>query len=574
MGNNVSEDRNSERVEDWRTQDWSKLPPAERLVTMPQGLPERTLGYGVIRWIGDNLVHPDGDREGKPFQLTRNQALFILHFYEVDENGDFVYNEGVRRLGKGAGKTPFAAVMSLVELLGPVRFHAFDDRVPGGCVGKPVSGAWVQLVATTEAQTENTMRYIRLVLAQKNCRLKQDYQLDFGKTYIDSPNGAKLERLTSSASSAEGKQASFIIADETEHWTPNNGGPELYAVCGRNLAKTANTRMLQTSNAWEPGSGSVAEATWDNWVAQEEGAKHDEDKRVLYDAVIAPGNTSLSADTMPGEVSLQEALEWVYADCPWSLKALPNIKADIWKTSTPESDSWKFYLNRPMTSDNSWCPPHVFMRNHDADRFLARGESIVMFFDGSKSNDYSALVACSLEDGHVFTLGVWKPEKRNRLIDVHAVDSAVRSAFERYDVVAFWADVREWESFVKVSWAEEYRDRLTVWAEPHGKPPEPIAWDMRTKGYKFAEATEQCLGEIEDGVFTHDGHPDLVRAVANARVKEFKGRWIIKKETPKSPNKIDAAVCMIGARMLYRIVVSSKEWLKRSRSTSWSFGFD
>ena len=34
----------------------------------------------------------------------------------------------------------------------------------------------------------------------------------------------------------------------------------------------------------------------------------------------------------------------------------------------------------------------------------------------------------------------------------------------------------------------------------------------------------------------------------------------MKKESPKSPKKIDLAVCMVGARMLYRYVKASKEW--------------
>lgn len=48
--------------------------------------------------------------------------------------------------------------------------------------------------------------------------------------------------------------------------------------------------------------------------------------------------------------------------------------------------------------------------------------------------------------------------------------------------------------------------------------------------------------------------------MSNCRVNEFKGRWSVKKESPKSSKKIDLAVCMIGARMLYRHVKNSKEW--------------
>ena len=88
----------------------------------------------------------------------------------------------------------------------------------------------------------------------------------------------------------------------------------------------------------------------------------------------------------------------------------------------------------------------------------------------------------------------------------------------------------------------------------------PIAWDMRSHAYQFAEAAEPAFTEIQQQTFTHDGDSALGEHVSNCRVNEFKGRWSVKKESPKSSKKIDLAVCMIGARMLYRHVKNSKEW--------------
>ena len=51
--------------------------------------------------------------------------------------------------------------------------------------------------------------------------------------------------LTSSTSASEGAEATFVVADETEHWKPSNGGPELYATLADNLAKSGS-RMLET----------------------------------------------------------------------------------------------------------------------------------------------------------------------------------------------------------------------------------------------------------------------------------------------------------------------------------------
>lgn len=193
-----------------------------------------------------------------------------------------------------------------------------------------------------------------------------------------------------------------------------------------------------------------------------------------------------------------------------------------------------------------------------------------MFFDGSKSNDHTALIGCRMSDGHVFTLGVWAPDESTGIINFGKVDGAIDSAFAMYKVVAFYADVREWESYVKTAWPEKYGEDLLVWAVPKGKEPAPIAWDMRSHAYIFAEAAEMCYSEIQERGFTHDGNWDVSRHVGNARVHEVRGRFTIKKESPKSANKIDAAVCVVGARMVYRAVKASPEWEKRKNKGNWA----
>ena len=198
------------------------------------------------------------------------------------------------------------------------------------------------------------------------------------------------------------------------------------------------------------------------------------------------------------------------------------------------------------------------------ERELVDGEDVVLFFDGSKSGDHTALVGCCMSDGHVFTAGVWRPGELSGVVDVGAVDSMVRRMRERFNVVAFWSDVREWESFAKVSWPELFQDSILVPAQKHGKAAALVAWDMRSHRFDFAVAAEMCKAEIEDSLFTHDGNWETSQHIGNARMREQRGHVSIRKESPKSPNKIDAAVCVIGARMVYRAVLSSAEWEKYS----------
>ena len=99
-----------------------------------------------------------------PGRSSANEfSFFFAWWYAVDPDGRWLFDHGVRRLAKGSGKSPFAAVWALEELVGPVRLKDFDPKVPGGCVGKPVDMPWVQIAATAESQTANTMRMVRAV---------------------------------------------------------------------------------------------------------------------------------------------------------------------------------------------------------------------------------------------------------------------------------------------------------------------------------------------------------------------------------------------------------------------------
>ena len=90
-------------------------------------IPEHSLGWGVINWWFKYLNTPSGTDKGTEFIPTLEQARFILWWYAVDENGEFVYRNGTFRRLKGHGKDPMAAAMALVELSGPVAFSHFDE---------------------------------------------------------------------------------------------------------------------------------------------------------------------------------------------------------------------------------------------------------------------------------------------------------------------------------------------------------------------------------------------------------------------------------------------------------------
>lgn len=553
--------------------------PASRLSTLPGGEPALTLGFEAATWASRWLVQPNGPRAGRPFRPTYDQFRFLLWWYAVDPDGQWLYQHGVRRLAKGSGKSPFAAVLALIEFCAPVRLARKDDRVPGGCVGRPVDMPWVQIAATAESQTANTMRMVR-AFAPKGSTVVASFGLDPGKTkYYKLPEGT-LEVITSSVTASEGAESSFVVADETEHWRPSNAGPELAATLEDNLAKSG-ARMLETSNAWVPGAESVAEASWDSWVAEQEGRLREDGSRTLYDARLAPP----AADLADHE-SLNVALQSVYGDCDWKrpydpetdeyrgpVDVRPIIKR-IWSPTSSPSESKRKYLNWPSVHEDAWCDPAAWRQLADPARRVGAGEEVALFFDGSKSRDATALVGCCVSDGHVFVPStadgrptIWEPapaHDTDDVVPVEDVDIALDHIFATHNVVGFFGDVKEWESFVKIEWPRRFGEQLNVWAVPGGKDPQRIAWDMRGNVFEFTRAAELVDAEILEHGFTHDDNPVLARHVANCRRRPNRYGVSVGKESPSTPLKIDAAVCMIGARMVRRLVLAAAPAKQRS----------
>lgn len=505
---------------------------------MPSGTPSLTLGWEAIRWASKYLKQPNGPNAGQRWDFIETQARFILWWYALDEDGRWIYDHGVRRLAKGSGKSPFAGVWSLIEFCGPVRLDCFDPSLPGGVKGKPVGLPWIQIAATSESQTANTMRMVR-ALAAKGSRLAVDYKLDLGKTVMYKPDGGQLEIITSSAAAAEGAEITAAVGDETEHWTPARGGPDLAEVLDRNLAKSGS-RMMETCNAWEPGVGSVAETSYDAWVAQEEGRTRGKG-RILYDARVAPADVDLA-----DEGQLRKALTHVYGDCWWV--DLQPILNRIYSPKNPPDVSRRFYLNQPVASADSWITAPEWSGALDLVKEIQPGDLITLGFDGSRSRahgvtDATALIGCRVSDGHVFQLGIWEqPESwigdESWRVPVSLIEAAVREAFDTYRVAAFYADPAKWETYI-AAWEAKYGVDLPV----KSTRTNPIEWWM-TGGRSglIVRALEQFRSAVIDKDMSHGGAAALSRHVLNARRRVTNSGIQISKEHPDSKLKIDGAV--------------------------------
>ena len=206
-------------------------------------------------------------------------------------------------------------------------------------------------------------------------------------------------------------------------------------------------------------------------------------------------------------------------------------------------------------------------------------EQIVMFLDCSKSDDSTGLIGVRVSDGYTFTLGIWQKPRGERgeswLAPREEVDKRVDEVFARFsDILAFWGDPshakddeddsRYWDGLFD-RWHRKYKDRLQFWAVKTGDHLHAVMWDMtspaRTSAFVAAAETfvsdMEQLDDIEEFAprFRHDGHPALINHLKNAIRNP--GRWGVSlmKKHRESADKIDLAVCAVGAHMLRRVVL-------------------
>lgn len=518
-------------------------------------LPKRSLGWAIIDWMTENLKAPEGEPDD-PFMPTFEQVRFLLWWYAVDTRGRYAYRSGVLRRMKGWGKDPVVAAMSLAELCGPVAFSHWDEDT-GQPVGKPRMNAWIQVAAVSMEQTENTFSMFPQLATDK---LITEHKLEILKTMVYARGGRKIQAVTSNPKSLEGKRPTFVILNETQWWVGSNEGHKMYNVINGNVVKRAGvgSRYIAICNAHVPGQDSVGERMWDNYRSVESGQSVD--TGLLYDALEAPADTPVS-EIPPESVDpdgfheglrkLSEGIEVCRGDSHWL--DIEAIISSILDENNPISESRRMFLNQVNAAEDAWMTKALWEAIR-LDESLQPGDTITLGFDGSKSNDFTALVACRLSDGLLEVIRVWNPEDFGGEVPRDQVDSTVRWMFSHYKVVGFRADVKEFESYI-AGWTKDFGKKMKVKASPGN----PIAFDMRGQTKKFAFDCEKFLDAVVEKAVCHGGDKTLAVHVLNAHRHPTTFDAIsIRKASKDSSRKIDAAVAAVLAFSTRQEILMSK----------------
>lgn len=531
-------------------------------------LPTFTLGWRVLAWCGKWL----SDKTGKPWQFTAEQARFVLWFFAIDDDGSFLYHSAVLQRLKGWGKDPLLAAISVAAMFADVTFDHWDEDIP---VGREEPSAWVQIVAVNLQQTQNTMKLFPSLIGPE-CR--QHYGVQVGKRNVYGLGDTRqIEAVTASPLAIEGGRPTLIGRNETQNWTTGNGGHDMAGAIDGNATKSEGgaARILDICNAYRPGQDSVGERVREAWEATQGENAQAVSFGMFYDSLEAPPDAPLSADAATGVV------DSIRGDATWlSVKRI--LSSIVNGTNSASESRRKWYNQITATEDARFDPNHVKLcATTDS---LELGDEIVMFGDGSKSDDATGIVGCRISDGLCQTLHVQQPRKIKGvrgIIDRGAVDYAVTESMANFKVRAFYFDpshakddeAEDDERFfwpLCDEWSTRYGRRLKIWAVKTTDNKHAIAWDMTSHARlaQFVPAVEQLDADITNGQFRFHqiGNTSwLQRHLINARRHPGTHGISMRKDSRESSKKIDLAVCVAGARMLRRSVLLKRKTGKAER---------
>ena len=299
-----------------------------------------------------------------------------------------------------------------------------------------------------------------------------------------------------------------------------------------NMAKRpiADPWSLETTTAYSPGQGSIAEDTMD-YGRKIAAGKAKDTRLFFFHREASPEHDIATPEGLRAaliDASGPEAAQWSDID---------RIAAQ-W--NDPSLD--KQYLERVWTNRATGFASRAFP--FERWKALARpeyripkGALVTLGFDGSRVSDATGLVATEVATGFQQVVGHWENTAGVQDWRVRAGDvtPAVELAFEQWEVWRLYFDPPYWEE-EGVNWAGRWGEKVVV--------------EFKTNRWRLmGEALRPYRAAMEDGTVTNDGHAGMaqhignaVRSVTNIKGAEGELLWVIQKERDDSPFKIDLAV--------------------------------
>ena len=504
---------------------------------------------------------PDGFRKGEWFRLYDYQFEYLANFYLV--RGDvefdaeapvlgpaFVFRRGVLIGPQKLGKGPGTAAHVCLEGLGPALFAGWAGRGDGyacsahGCscgweyayaVGEPMGMRWptplIQITATSADQVGNVYEVLKPMITEGPLGALARVGEDFTRL----PNGGRIDVVSSSATSRLGQRITHAAQDEVGLWTPFNKMTKVAQTQFRGLAGMGGRASL-TSNAWDPSERSVAQAEFES------------DATDVYRQFVQPSRALSFANRR----DRRKILRVVYPRDTLrengghvDLDAIEAEAADLFGKDPAQAA--RFFGNILVAGAGAAVDPGLWERAARPGRAVVDGERIGLGFDGSISDDTTALIACTA-DGHLFvptvdgrpTVWVRPANVPDWRVPRLEVEDAVADVMSRYRVGRMLCDPPKWSTEIE-RWMETYNRGDVADAT--------VMFFDTNQGRRMAVACDRFTTDLANGALSHDAHPVLdshvlamVKKKAHLRADESDGRTLYVFTKGDEGRKIDAGV--------------------------------
>jgi phage terminase large subunit-like protein len=210
---------------------------------------------------------------------------------------------------------------------------------------------------------------------------------------------------------------------------------------------------------------------------------------------------------------------------------------------TPENEYRTKRCNQWVSTSEAWLPLGIWAACADPHPIPPLAE-VVLGFDGSFSNDSTALVAVQVgERPHVDVAACWERPPQaaeDWRVPIAQVEDAIRAATRRWQVRHIVCDPFRWARTFQV-------------LEDEGFP----VVEFPQSPARMVPATQRFYEAVINRTLTHSGDPRLARHLDNAVLKVDARGSRLAKDARNSPRKIDLAVAAVMALDQAAVTVES-----------------
>lgn len=501
-------------------------------------------------WFCETYCVQSIDRwDGKPLKLEDWQREFFDELLTVDADGHPYWRTAALIMPRKNSKTTMLSALAMYRLL-------MTD-------GKPS----ILLAASSDGQAKHLFNAAASFVMKADILSDEVHIRDYVGEISRKDGGGMIQRVASDYRRLHGANPSLVLADELAQWTQPNLRKSWAALTTASGArKEAQTIAITTAGEIIHRHDSILGQILDDGLAvgEIEGAlpgrrviRDHDSKTLIYEYASAmPDADPQTARELHASIRTMERDGAPEEDVEAARRVFDDECErlyEAWKPANPASWIDKEYLLAQALTPalsredvlqlhaNVWTESYGAWVTRDewlevaSDERLEDGDIITLGFDGSETDDATALVAVRKSDGLIQPLGVWqRPEGvKDWRVPRLEVREAIDSAFTMYNVALMLCDRPFWQSEID-EWASEYPKRVMEFRTAHTT--------------KMGAAIERFATDMANGAVVHTGDETLTIHMLNAQVsKASTGGFRLTKPGNDNSKKIDAAVAAVIA---------------------------